>query len=115
MAVLFTGVLAIVFGVLQGALWYHGRNVALAAAQEGVAAARAYSAPRDLGSRAASEFLSNAGGATVLSESAVVDYRPTADQVRITVTGRTPSLFPWVPGPRVSESATGPVERFTQG
>ena len=38
---LFPVVLLILFGVIQGALYFHGRNVAMAAAEQGVRAARA--------------------------------------------------------------------------
>jgi len=101
-----------VFGLVQGALWYHARNVASAAAQEGVRVGRVDGSTLVAGRARALNFLVDAGGGDVLADSAV---RATGDAARITVvvTGRSVSLLPGVGGPRVEQSASGPVERFT--
>jgi hypothetical protein len=41
--------LLLVFAIVQTGLWFYARSLALAAAQEGVAAARAYRASGDAG------------------------------------------------------------------
>ena len=110
--VLFPVVLLLVFGLVQGALWAHARNVAAAAAQEGVRAARAETTTPDAGRAEATAFLDRAGGQDVLL-GARVEVTGTAVEVQVAVTGTAVSLLPGVPGPPVRQSATGPVERFT--
>jgi Flp pilus assembly protein TadG len=111
--ILFPAVLLATFGLIQGALYYHARDVALAAATDGLTAARARSGSGDAGRRAASAFLERAGGRDVLLGSTVTSVR-TATTATVTVTGRTMSLVPGLPGWSVSQSASGPVERFTR-
>jgi hypothetical protein len=38
-----------------------------------------------------------------------------ADTVRVTVSARTVSLLPGIPGPTISQTASGDIERFTTG
>ena len=111
---LFPAVLLAVFGIIQGALYYHARDVALAAASDGLTAARARTGSGAEGRDAASAFLQRAGGDGVLQGSSVTSVR-TATTATVTVTGRTLSLVPGLPGWSVSQSASGPVERFTRG
>lgn len=107
---LFPAVLLIVFGLVQGALWYHARDVALAAASEGAASARAEGASADDGRRDATAFLTQNADAVLVAR---VDAHRDATRVQVIVTGQSVSLLPGVPGPSVRESVTGPVERFT--
>ncbi|WP_257570932.1 TadE family protein [Streptomyces sp. NP160] len=110
LVVVFPAVLLIIFGLVQGALWYHARDVARAAAAGGAAAARAEGSSADDGRLEATSFLS-ANGDAVLN--AQVDARRDATRVEVVVIGHSVSLLPGVPGPAVRESVTGPVERFT--
>lgn len=110
LVVLFPAVLLIIFGLVQGGLWYHARDVARAAAAGGAAAARAEGSSADDGRLEATSFLS-ANGDAVLGVQ--VDARRDATRVEVIVIGRSVSLLPGVPGPEVRESVTGPVERFT--
>jgi hypothetical protein len=110
--VLFPAVLLATFGLIQGALYYHARDVALAAATDGLTAARARTGSGEEGRRAAVAFIQRAGGEDVLLGSSVTSVR-TATTATVTVTGRTMSLVPGVPGWSVSQTAAGPVERFT--
>lgn len=104
--------LLIVFGIVQGVLWYHARTVALAAASSGVAVARTETGTVQGGRAAATDFVVRAGGDTVLDDIEVSGVRGPV-QASITVAGRAPSLLPGVPGPRVAQTASGPVERVT--
>ena len=114
LVVLFPILLLLIFGTIQGALYFHGRNVVLAAAQQGVRAARLDGQP----DRAATagqqtrQFLLDTGELSNLSGLTVV-VSLDGSQVRVTVTGRTVSLLPGVPGPRVTQTAAGSLERFT--
>jgi hypothetical protein len=106
-------VLLLIFGVVQGALYYHARDVALAAAADGLTAARARSGSAEDGRRAAAAFLDRAGGRDVLP-AADVDAVRSGASATVTVTGRAVSLLPGLPGWSISQTASGPVERFTR-
>lgn len=111
-AVLFPVVLLLTFGVVQAALWFHARDVALSAAQNGVRAARAYNGSQGAGQQQASAFLTQAGGSGVLKNAAVFASRG-AQQATVTVTGQAPKVITLLPTLSVTQTATGPVERFT--
>jgi Flp pilus assembly protein TadG len=111
--VLFPAVLLATFGLVQGALYYHARDVALAAATDGLTAARSRSGSAEEGRRAALTFLQRAGGDDVLPASAVAAQR-TAMTATVVVSGQALSLLPGVPGWPVEQTASGPVERFTR-
>ena len=111
---LFPVVLLILFGVIQGALFFHGRNVVMAAAEQGVRAARADGQTNRAGTAAdqARQFLTDTDeldNLTGLSITPDVD----TETVRVTVSARTVSLLPGIPGPRISQTASGDIERFT--
>ncbi|OIQ82808.1 TadE-like protein [mine drainage metagenome] len=111
-AILFPVLLALIVGIVQYGLWFHASSLALAAAQEGVSAARVYSADPGSGPARAREFLVTHGAGT-LTDVTVAATTPGAGQVEVQVTGRSLSLVPGVPGLVVTQSAAGPVERFT--
>jgi Flp pilus assembly protein TadG len=112
-AVLFPAVLLATFGLIQGALYYHARNVALAAATDGLTAARARTGNGEQGRQVAVAFLERAGGEEVLLNSSVSSTR-SVTTATVTVTGRTLSLVPGLAGWSVTQTASGPVERFTR-
>ena len=114
LVVLFPVVLLVIFGVIQGALFFHGRNVALAAAEQGVRAARTdgQSAPAPTATAQARQFLLDTDELANFTDLTITPA-VTATEVRLTVTGRTVSLLPGLPGPQVSATASGPRERFT--
>lgn len=109
-AVLFPIVLILIFGIAQTALWYMARSAALAAAQEGVTAGRAYNAKPGDGTAAAHNFL-NAQVGDILGGVQVGIPRSPAGTLRITVSGTSLSLIPgWKIN--VSQSAQGPLEKW---
>ena len=114
LVVIFPVLLLLLFGIFQGALYFHGRNVLLAAAEQGVRAARLDAQPDRAATavQQARQFLLDTGELKNLSGLTIT---PTVDasQVRITLTARTVSLLPGVPGPQVSQTAAGSIERFT--
>jgi len=114
LVVLFPVLLLLLFALIQGALFFHGRNVALAAAEQGVRAARSdgQPSPASLATTHARQFLIDTGELANLSELTITPA-VTATEVRVTVTARTVSLLPGIPGPQVSQTASGPRERFT--
>jgi Flp pilus assembly protein TadG len=110
-AILFPVVLMLVFGIIQGALWFHARHIALGAAQEG---ARAASAQDGTGAdQRAREFVRDLTGGTLI-RNLDVSLSSTADTVTVTVSGRAPNLIPGSGGFIVEQSATAPSEQYTE-
>ncbi|WP_344957722.1 TadE family protein [Actinomadura miaoliensis] len=103
-------VLTAVLVTLHAALWFHARNIALSAAQEGVRVARAYGAKSD-GSATALAFARSSGDGFLLSPSANASGS-NATTVVVRVQGRSLSLIPFVRS-NVSQVARGPREKFT--
>ena len=103
--------LLVVFTIIQVGLWSYARSLALGAAQEGVAAGRAYGAPAEAGRVRARAFLEATAGDSLLASS--VTSTATAGGLRVEVAGRALSVLPGVPGLPVRQHAEGPIERFT--
>lgn len=111
LVILFPALLLLVTALVQYGLWFHARSVALAAAQEGIAAARTYGADPDNGPAVALEFVAGNGGYTLLDASATGGTLGVG-RTQVVVTGRSLSVIPGLPGPAVRQAAAGPVERF---
>lgn len=111
-AILFPVVLLVITAIVQYGLWFHARSIALAAAQEGVTAARLYDADPAVGPVRAHAFV-DAHGSDSLSDVVATATSPGPEQIGVQVTGRALSILPGVPGLTVTQSAEGPIERFT--
>ncbi len=111
LVILLPALFAVMFLGMQAALIYHARTVAIAAAQEGARAAGGENGKSSDGISAASAFITDAGGADVLSAVNATANR-TATTVTVTVTGHSLSVIPgW--NPVITQSASLPVERLT--
>lgn len=97
--------------IVQAAMWFMARDIALAAARQGADAARAYGAPADAGPGAALTFISSHGSG-LLTGATATSAGSTAATVQIAVTGSAPALIPGLPI-RVTETVQEPVEQFT--
>ena len=96
---------------MQAALFYHARTVAIAAAQEGARAAGAEQGRESDGIGAADEFIAEAGGDDVLTNTSTTASR-TGTAATVTVTGFSLSVIPgW--HVRITQTATVPVEGLT--
>lgn len=95
--------------VVQFGLWYHAQHVATAAAEQGVASARAYSGSAEDGRERAEEFL--AAAATTLVEDVVVTADRSSDLATVEVSGTAVGLIPGLTLTVHAESSS-PVERF---
>ncbi|NNM48285.1 pilus assembly protein [Knoellia sp. DB2414S] len=103
---------SVMFLGMQAALYYHARTVAIAAAQEGARAAAAETGTTNQGTRAALDFVADAGGDNVLT-GVVASGARTVTTATVTVRGRSLSVIPgWAP--LLEQSATAPVERLTR-
>ena len=112
MVILMPALFLVMFLGLQGALYYHAREVALAAAQEGAREAGSETGTRDSAVATANTFLEDAGGADVMTSTSVSGSR-TATTATVTVTGTSLSVIPgW--HVTITQSASVPVERLTE-
>lgn len=115
MAIVAPSFLLFIFAIIEVALWMHARDVALAAAREGVAELRTVN-PDDAPSawQSAVEATAVASAARlgdVQSPAAQSTYDAAAARVTVTVTGNVIDLIPgW--NLTVSGSASGLIEDF---
>nr|NLD39710.1 pilus assembly protein [Actinomycetales bacterium] len=110
-AVIFPAVMMLIFGVIQGALYYHASDVARHAAYAAANAASAHTGSEGTGQAAAASFISQLGGERVLAGSTIAVAR-SMEMATATVTGRSVSLVPGLELPLISQSAQAPVERW---
>jgi len=106
-AVLMPVIIALVLVPFQVALWWHGQQVAEAAAREAVDTAQVQGASEADGEAAAFRFLDAVGNLA----HPVVTVTRDADTVTVKVSGQAPRLIPgfdW----HVAATAQAPVERF---
>jgi len=113
LAVVFPVVLLLVMTLIQGALWFYARSVALGAAQEGAREGRVQPASVGRAQVAAEDFLTQTAQDLLVSHSVAVAVSGSPSTIEVTVTGTSLSLLPGLPGWPVSQTAVGPVERPT--
>jgi Flp pilus assembly protein TadG len=102
----------LMFVGMQAAMIYHGRTVAIAAAEEGARAAAAQNADTGAGQAAATAFITSAGGDGVLGGVTIASSR-SGTTATVVVTGTTLSVVPgWTP--QISQSASAPLERLSR-
>lgn len=110
-AVLAPAILLIIGLIVQAGFWFHARDVAIAAAEEGARAAAYAGAGASNGRSAASDFASRVGSGA-LKEVAVSATRG-ATTATVTVTGHSISLVPGLTF-TIVQSASVPTERITR-
>ncbi|WP_296369246.1 hypothetical protein [Pseudonocardia sp.] len=114
MALLWTGILALVLATTQTALFYFAGQVALTAAEDGLRSGRYYQAESADQARSDAEtILARAAGNTLTSTSVDVSIDPNAATLQVTVSGEVLSIVPGVTL-RVSRRATGAIEQVTR-
>jgi Flp pilus assembly protein TadG len=109
--------LMLVWFVIQAALYFYGRSVALQAAREAVSQYRLaqtrndYDAMKDAVRATTGDYAAHVGSGALND----VQITPTYDQdkVNVQVTGTTISLLPWLTL-HVTETASGTVEKFQE-
>lgn len=114
LAVLMPAILVLLLSSIQAAAWFLARSTALNAAQEAVSAQRVYQAEPGVGEERALDFLDRAGDWLVGWEVAVSVPDPDGTRVSATVTGTPLRVVPLISLPAIRETASGPVERFTE-
>lgn len=109
LVLLLPALFSVMFLGMQGALYYHARTVAIAAAREGARTAAGLDGTGPAGAQDAYTFVADAGD--VLKTPHVSSVR-SATTATVTITGRSLSVIPgW--SPVVTQSASVPVERIT--
>jgi Flp pilus assembly protein TadG len=106
---LLPAVVLFMMAVLQFALYYHGANVATAAAQDAMRAARVESGSAGAGEARGQEVLSFAAGSVF--DDVDVSVSRGDRNVRVVVEGSVASLVPGV-HLHVTRTSEGPVEQF---
>jgi len=96
--------------IIQGALWYLAREAALAAARQGVDAARVRGAAPGAGPQAALAFARHDASGYLLGPSAT-DLGSTPTTIQIRVTGHVPTFVPGL-AISISQVVQAPVEKF---
>jgi len=107
LAVLMPAVLLLIMLPVQYGLWYHAKQVADAAAEQGVEAAALPGTSEDDGEVAARDFLARAGNLSNL----VVRVSRGTETVVVEVWGDAPRLVPFATW-SVASRAESPLERF---
>jgi Flp pilus assembly protein TadG len=102
-------ILTLVFGIFQTSFWLHARNVAHGAATTAYYEARTVNGTAANAQAAATDAITASGGAI---DSPAITVNRTPVTVTVTVTGRTSLIIPGWPGSALSETVTGPVERY---
>lgn len=111
MAIIFPFVLLATVAVIQASMWFYARQIALTAAREGLTAARSYqSSPAD-GAARTREVLARTAGDSLVGYS--ISAGSDGQRVRVQVSGTAMSMIPGISGLQVTQSASGPVERWT--
>lgn len=102
----FLVVVLLLFVTLQFGLWFYAREVAAAAAQHAVDAARVETGSAALGEATAGDYLSQVGGL----DAATVSVTRGSETVTAVVSGRAVSIVGFL-DPPVEVTVTAPVER----
>lgn len=107
--IIWPSVIIFIFGMVQFGLWLHARDVAHGAATAAYYEARLLNSTDEAG-RMAGTTAVDASNGTITGP--VVTVTRTATTVTATVTGGTSMVIPGWPGSAISETVTGPIERY---
>lgn len=110
-AVLFPVLMLLLWGFVQGALYFFASQVVREAANSAVAAASSVGGHLDAGRDAAQEVLDQTGRATLSSPA--VSLTSDGSQIVATVSATPITLVPGFEFAPLVQSASAPVERFT--
>src|SRR5690606_24459887 len=110
-ALMYLGVLFMLFTGFQVAFWFNGYTVSQGAAQAGYTVARSYESTPEAGKASAMQFLERLDG-TVTNPTVTVTRTP--EQVSVAVSGTIVVIVAGLEGVLrpVSYTLTGPVERW---
>jgi Flp pilus assembly protein TadG len=107
----------LIFFVIQVALYFYGRSVALQSAREGVSQLRVAQSAAEFDhaepgvATSVQDFAAKVGSGALNGATMSADHDDAYDRVRVTVKGDAISLVPWMTW-TVTQSASGVVEKF---
>lgn len=104
-------IIPLIFAVIQTGIFFYARSIASGAADKALQAARVETGSAGAGRSAGTQFISAAGPRALSGTSVSVDRG--ADTTTVTVTGRMPSVVPFLRLPELTAQAQGPTERVT--
>lgn len=107
--IIWPAVLIFLFGFFQAALWLHARDVAHGAATAAYYQARTLNGTAEDGQAAGAQAIERANGTI---NGAAISVSRTPETVTVTVSGSTSLILPGWPGSSITETVTGPVERY---
>ena len=107
--IIWPAVMIFLFGIFQFSLWLHARDVAHGAATVAYYEARTLNGTAEAAQTAGSNAVADANGTI---NGANISVSRTPETVSATVSGSTALIIPGWPGSFVSETVTGPVERY---
>jgi Flp pilus assembly protein TadG len=110
-AVLAPAILLIIGLIVQAGFWFHARDVAIAAAEEGARAAAYDGATASSGRGVAADFAGRVGRGAL--KDVTVSATRGATTTSVTVTGHSISLVPGLTF-TIEQSASVPTERLTR-
>ena len=108
LVVIMPAVMLLIMLVIQFALYYHGANVATAAAQDAVRAARVEAGSVGAGRNRADALLARSGSGTL--QGAQVSVSRDGRRVHVEVAGEVASVIPGV-HLHITRNADGPIEQ----
>ena len=109
MVIAMPALLFMTFVTIHFGLWFHARNVAMAAAQEGARSARSADGTDDEGRERVATFLTDVGGPSVGDPQITVTR--TAETVTVHLTGKAPAVIAGLQTD-IDVSVTSPIEQF---
>lgn len=105
---IFPVLLLVIFTAVQTAIHFHARNVAQAAASEGLIAGTSTSGSPAQAQTAATAYAAGAGDGILIGTNASATR--TGDTITVTVTGQSIPIVPGLPTPTIRAVASGAVE-----
>ncbi|MEV0623981.1 TadE family protein [Nonomuraea sp. NPDC050404] len=111
-ALVYPAVLLLVLLTMNTALWFHARNLAMAAAQEGLRAGRNHGSSPSAGQSTAERFIRQTSGSFLTSSKVAITRH--ADTLEVSVSGQAISLVPLLTL-TVTQVARAPIEKWTTG
>ena len=120
LAVIGPSLMVLIFFVIQVALYFYGRSVALQSAREGVSQLRlapdsdSFDVLEPRVTTSVQDFAAKVGNGALNDAKMTAGHDPAYDRVTVTVKGDAISLVPWMTW-TVSQTASGTVEKFRAG
>lgn len=112
LALLGPAILLLTLLIVQTAVYFHARQVAQAAVEQGARATRAYQGTEAEGRQVTNIYFSRLGGPRVTQGSPSVGANIGATDARVTLSTRSVEVIPFFGDWPINVTAAGPIEKF---